>query len=98
MSWREKQLAERREAIENGTATVYDIAEYWDSLIYQVEKNLEEDPTEWKRYLADPKPYERDLLGDFGDWQELGFGWGSAEDAEVMRKAMDAALTERHGG
>lgn len=45
---------------------VYDLLEYYDSYVADLEWSLQHDKLSWRRYQRDPEPFLVDMLSDFG--------------------------------
>jgi len=71
----------------------WDLLEYFESAVHDLEGSLQDDEDDGAEYLSDPRPFLTDLLGDFGDpavfhkWAALGHDW-----EEVVTAALDNYL------
>lgn len=59
----------------------WDIAPAWESLVSDMERNIEEDAETWASYQEDPRPFYADLLADFGEFD--GFSINPAQAIEM---------------
>lgn len=66
---------------------------HWESCVHDLEVSLQSDLEDWAAYLADPRPFLTDLLGDHGSvvefcrWETQGHDW-----EDVITAALDNYL------